>query len=101
MDGSAVKLFALLWLIRIIASEKKGFVSEVLRDKKFDCQSTSRRVFTVQSEIQCTHRCLKNDECEVLNFNTKKEVIENCEVFNGASDCSIKKQKYGWKGLKV
>ena len=101
MAGTEVKLFALLWLIRIAASERKGFVSEVLVDNKFNCPKTSRRVYTVKSEIQCTHRCLQNENCELLNFNTEKEINKNCEVFNGSSDCSTKKQKHGWKGLKV
>ena len=101
MDGTAAKLFALLLIIRTISSEKKGFVSEVLVDKKFDCPKTNRRVYTVKSEIQCTHRCLQNEDCELLNYNTEKEINENCEVFNGSIDCSTKKQKHGWKGLKV
>ena len=101
MDRTATKLFALLLLIRTIASERRGFVSEVLVDKKFDCPKASRRVYTVKSEIQCTHRCLQNKNCELLNYNTEKEINENCEVFNGSSDCSNIKQKSGWKGLKV
>ena len=101
MDGTAAKLFALLLLARNIASERKGFVSEAVIDKKFDCPSTTKKVYTVKSEIQCTHRCLQSDNCELLNFNTDKEIIENCEVFSGPSDCSTKNQKHGWKGLKV
>ena len=101
MDGTAARVFALLLLIKTIASEKKGFASEVLVDEKFDCATTSSRIYTVKSEIQCTHLCLRNDNCELLNFNTERDVSENCEVFNGSSGCSIKRHKYGWKGLKV
>ena len=100
MDDTSIKGFVLFLLIRIVASERTGFVSEVFVDKKFDCPSASRRVYTVKSEIQCTHLCLQNDNCELLNYNIKKEIDDNCEVFSQSSGCSTKLGKQNWKAMR-
>ena len=100
MDGATIKRFFLLLLIRTITSEKKGFVSEVLGGKKFDCPSTSRKVYTVKSEIQCTHHCLQNDNCELLNYNTEEASNDNCEIFSKSNGCSTKLGKEKWKAMR-
>ena len=99
MDDTTIKVFALLLLIRIIASEKKGLVSEVLVNSKFDCPSASRKIYTVKSEIQCTHRCLQNDNCELLNYNSEKENSDNCEIFSQSNGCTAKLGKKKWKAM--
>ena len=101
MDETLVKVFALLLLIKIIACEKKGFVSEVLANKKFHCQSTNKKVYTVKSEIQCTHRCLQNDNCELLNFNTEEDINDNCEILSQSNGCSTKIGKEKWKAMRL
>ena len=54
--------------------------------------------FFVQSEIQCTHRCLRK-KCKLLNYNTKTKDIENCEIFTDIGDCSILTDQEGWKAI--
>ena len=100
MDEKAIKLFTLLLLIRNISCDRKGFVSEVLANKKFDCQSTNKKVYTVKSEIQCAHRCLQNDNCELLNFNTEEDINDNCEIFSQSNGCSTKFGKEKWKAMR-
>ena len=100
MDDTAIKRCVLLLLIRTIASHRKGIVSEVLIDKKFDCPSTSRKVYTVKSEIQCTHHCLQSDNCELLNYNTEEASNYNCEIFAQSNGCSIKLGKEKWKAMR-
>ena len=36
--------------------------------------------YTVQSEMQCHHRCLGKPKCEVLNYQNNGK--DNCEVFD-------------------
>ena len=100
MDDTAVKVFTLLLLIRNISCDRKGFVSEVLAGKKFDCPSTTKKVYTVKSEIQCTHRCLQSDNCELLNYNTEEDTNENCEIFSQSNGCSTERGKERWKAMR-
>ena len=60
----------------------KGYVVDVLKDKRFSCAKAFKETFTVTSEIQCTNKCLRK-KCRLLNYNTKKKAMHNCEVFNG------------------
>ena len=100
MDDAVIKVFTLLLFIRIISCEKKGFVSEVFANKKFDCPSASRKVHTVKSEIQCTHRCLQYENCELMNYNSEKEIKNNCEVFSHSNGCSTKLGKKKWRAMR-
>ena len=100
MDETAIKVFTLLLLVRNISCDRKGFVSEVLANKKFVCQSTNKKVYTVKSEIQCAHRCLQNDNCELLNFNTEEDINDNCEIFSQSNGCSTKFGKEKWKAMR-
>ena len=100
MDGTIIKWFFLVLLIRIITSEKKGFVSEVLDGKKFDCLPTNRKLYTVKSEIQCTHHCLQNDNCELLNYNSEEASNDNCEILLQSNGCSTKLGKEKWKAMR-
>ena len=100
MDDTAVKVFTLLLLIRNISCDRKGFVSEVLADKKFNCPSTTKKVYTVKSEIQCTHRCLQSDNCELLNYNTEEDINGNCEIFSQSNGCSTELGKGKWKAMR-
>ena len=99
MDEMGIIVLTLLFLIRNISCDRKGFVSEVLANNKFDCQSINKKVYTVKSEIQCTHRCLQNDNCELLNFNTEEDINDNCEIFSQSNGCSTKIGKEKWKAM--
>ena len=83
-----IKLLFLFCLIDIVAS-RKGFPSEVFNDEKYDCPSINKKIYTVKSVIQCTHRCLQNDACELINYNTERDVKGNCEIFIQANECYI------------
>ena len=95
------KLASLLFLCALYKSStsNKGFVTEVLQDRKYDCPAIGKRLFAVKSEIQCTHRCLQNNECKMLNYNTEKESKENCEFITNLHKCTTKAGMRGWKAL--
>ena len=115
MNEFAIQTFALqescsMWTI-ILASislyviqsaSKQSFVKEHMMNHKFYC--ASKNLNTATSEIQCVHRCLCKDECEVLNYRQRESessIQENCEVFDVPShheSCSST-QEGGWKSL--
>ena len=73
-------------------------------DRKIICAGKS--VFTTASEMQCVHRCLRSEKCEVANYregeggNIKQD---NCEVFDVPSNhesCSSR-NGIGWKTLTL
>ena len=100
MDEIAVKIFCIFFWYIQVASSRKGLISEVYFDKKFYCPLTSREVYTVTSEIQCTHRCLRHETCDLINYNTEKEIKDNCEIFIQGDRCSIENVRIGWKAIK-
>ena len=94
-----IKLLFFFCLIDIAAS-RKGFPSQVFTDEKYDCPLANKKIYTVKSEIQCTHRCLQNDACELINYNTEKDVKENCEIFTQVNECSTKVIKKRWIAMR-
>ena len=94
-----IKLLLLFCLIDI-ATSRKGFPSQVFDDEKFDCPLANKKVYTVKSQIQCTHRCLKNDACELINYNTERDAKENCETFTQVNKCSTKVWKKKWIAMQ-
>ena len=80
-------------------ASNKGLITEVLEDKKYDCPVKGKKLFSVKSEIQCTHRCLKSDECQMINYNTEKESKENCEIITNLSKCTTKTGMRGWRAM--
>ena len=94
-----IEILFLICLIDIVTS-RKGFPSQVFDDEKFDCPSANKKVYTVKSQIQCTHRCLQNDACELINYNTERDVKENCEIFTQVNECSTKVWKKGWIAMQ-
>ena len=80
------------------AFSHKGFVDDVLIDTKVVCPVTAKEVFTVKSEIQCTHRCLRK-KCKMLNYYMKEGTEENCEVFTGTDECSTAIDQLDWKAV--
>lgn len=81
-------------------SARKGITTEIFMNRKFVCQSMTKKVFSVRSEIQCHHRCLREEKCEALNFNTENEARENCEVFNDGKKCTSEITMDGWKAIE-
>ena len=84
------------------ATTKQGYVSEFFNDKKSMC--ANKRIYSLNSEIQCVHRCLRSEGCGVLNYkgeDDEKSISNNCEVFDVPSDhgsCSSVKD-VGWKSV--
>ena len=79
---------------------KKNFLFEMFDGEKYDCPSINKKIYTVKSEIQCTHRCLQNDACELINYNTERDVKENCEIFTEAKECSTKVRRKKWTAMR-
>ena len=94
-----IKLLFLFCLIDIVAS-RKGFPSDVFNDEKYDCPLANKKIYTVKSEIQCTHRCLQNDACELINYSTGTDVKGNCEIFTEAKECSTKVRRKKWIAMR-
>ena len=92
------QIFFFLFLLKLAIS-KKGFVSENYGETKFVCPTKDMKVYSVKGEIQCTHRCLQHDQCELLNYN-EGEIQDNCEIFTNASKCATKNGMKGWKAMK-
>ena len=90
-----MKLLLLLVLIKHAYSER-GFVKDVYLNMKFQCARSVKEAFTVNSEIQCSHHCLRKS-CTRMNYNTKKGEIENCEVFTETCGCWNLSHRDDWK----
>ena len=76
----------------------KGHVTDVLINRRFSCPRASKEIHKIESEIQCTHRCLRK-RCKVLNYNAKEENRENCEIITG--ECSSKSNEENWKAVTL
>ena len=96
MDAELLFLFCLIK----VAALKKGFPSEVLDGEKYDCPLANKKIYTVKSEIQCTHRCLQNDACELINYSTGTDVKGNCEIFTEVKECSTKVRRKKWIAMR-
>ena len=89
---------ALVFLFIKYAVLDNGSVKEVFMNAKFSCPRAAMEAFVVQSEIQCTHRCLRK-KCRLLNYKKNAKDIENCEVFTGIADYSLISDQEGWKAM--
>ena len=89
---------ALIFLFIKYAILDRGSVSDVFVNMKFACPRAAMKAFFVKSEIQCTHRCLRN-KCKLLNYKKKAKDIENCEIFSDIDDCSVIPDQEGWKAM--
>ena len=84
---------------------RKGMVQELFQNKKILCLNISKIVYTVASEMQCVHRCLKHKHCGVLNFKEShfpSKLTDNCEVYNllsTNSTCSTIADQTDWKAM--
>ncbi len=59
--------------------------AEIKEDARMKCPKSARSIYTVPSEMQCYHRCLRKDKCEFLNYKDSA-TKNNCEVFDVASE---------------
>lgn len=98
MAAKMMKTGLLFFFIKHAISNR-GFVNDMQMNTKFQCARSVKEVFTVNSEIQCSHRCLRTS-CNRLNYNMKKEGKENCEVFTTVGECSDLSGQDGWKAIK-
>ena len=92
-----MKLLLLFALIKHAYFER-GFVKDVYMNKKFQCSTSVKETFTVNSEIQCSHRCLRKS-CTRIDYNAKQGEIGNCEVFIEVGGCSGLSDQSDWKAL--
>ena len=95
----ATTLIFLFCFIKIAAS-RQGFASEIFNDEKYDCPLANKKVYTVKSEIQCTHRCLNMDTCDFINYNTEEDVKQNCEILKQVNQCSTKLSRKRWIAMR-
>ena len=93
-------IFASFLHFQVVLS-KKGIVSNFFANNKFDCPSVGKKIYSVASEIQCTHRCLQNEKCKVFNFRPAKDEKENYEIFTTLNQCSEKIKLEGWKAFTL
>ena len=96
MTSVATNFTFVVFFIKIAIS-KTGFTDEILMDKKFHCIGHATEVFTVKSEIQCAHLCLRR-RCNLLNYNTVGRK-ENCEVIADGRLCSTAIDQKHWKAM--
>ena len=100
-DKPSMEHTALLSLALLVTSviAESGFVSELFEDKRRLCSNMEMKVYTVSSEIQCIHRCLRHDKCEAANYN-KQSTKKNCEVSLHGTCLSFVKG-HAWKSLLI
>ena len=92
-----VSMMLLFFFIKPVILDK-GFVSEVKMNTKVQCAGSSTEVFTVKSEIQCTHKCLRK-RCNLLNYNAKRGGKDNCEVLKKVRKCTESFHQHGWTSM--
>ncbi len=85
MAGRSVAEFLLLLILVHRSVSRELLTNEVARDAKMQCASSARSIYTVTSEMQCYHRCLRKDKCEILNYKGSS-TKENCEVYDVTSN---------------
>lgn len=71
-------------------------MSDVYMNKKFQCTRAVKDVFTVSSEIECSHRYVRRN-CNRLNYNMERGKKENCEVLTKVGECSVRSDQGDWK----
>ena len=94
MASIAKKFIFVVFFIKSVISDT-GSINEIFMDKHFDCIGDGTAVFSVKSEIQCAHLCLRK-KCNLLNYNTVKGRNENCEVITDGRHCSKAVDQKHW-----
>ena len=80
----------------------QGYADGTYVDMKFECSSFKKLVYSVPSQMQCHHKCLRNENCALLNYRQPDNVNgnkDNCEVFSLSGEdnsCSSMKDMNGW-----
>ena len=97
--AAGVMKTGLLFLFIKHAIFDRGFINDLHTNRKFQCARSVKEVFTVNSQIQCSHRCLRRS-CSRLNYNMKNGEKDNCEVFTEIGECSDLSGQDGWKAIK-
>lgn len=92
-----MKMLLVLFFIKYVICAK-GFVDEILLNRRFYCPLSFSETSTVTSEIQCTQRCLRK-ECKLLNYNTKQGKKDNCEIYAHTNECSTLINQDNWKAV--
>ena len=95
MAALLVNMILFFFLIKPVILDK-GYVSEVKINTKVQCASSSTEVFTVKSEMQCAHQCLRK-KCNLLNYNAERGKEDNCEVLRKVGKCTEFFHQFGWK----
>ena len=73
--------YLLTSVLSVIA--QKGFVEEIVAERKYLCESNNKAIYSVSSQIQCVSKCSMEENCNLMNY---KGVIgqssqkQNCEV---------------------
>ena len=67
----------------LFVATQKGFVEDIVVERKYLCNSSKKLTYSVESQIQCVSRCSMQESCNLMNY---KEAIgqsspkHNCEV---------------------
>ena len=90
------------FLVAIESSSKQGTIKEHFISRKYNC--AGKGVLTATSEMQCVHRCLRKEKCEVMNYRQREgESLnqDNCEVLDVPSthESCTSTQQVRWKAL--
>ena len=94
-------LFIWFFLCPVYIYSKTGYVSEVVLNSKFHCDSSQMDVHKTSSEIQCVHKCARSTNCQLLNYRMDAGP-GNCEIFRLPHDhksCRMLKDETNWKAL--
>ncbi|XP_065070552.1 uncharacterized protein LOC135695369 [Rhopilema esculentum] len=99
MASAIIFTFICICLILFARCEER-FVSNVLDKTRSSCPDMPKKVYTVTSEMQCIHRCMRNKDCSTINYRTENDVTENCEVFLGGH-CAKGQCSRNWKTIVI
>ena len=70
MSAKMVKIMLLFFFIKHTIFNR-GFMSDVYMNKKLQCTRAAKDVFTVSSEIECSHRYVRRN-CNRLIYNMER-----------------------------
>ena len=99
MAGKLIDLILILFFIKN-STLKKAIVDDVYMNKKFSCEGVPKYSFSVKSQIQCVHLCLRKN-CTLVNYNTDETTTENCEVFPDSDSCSAVVWQENWAAIII
>ena len=62
---------------------QRGFVEDIVVERKYLCNSSKKLTYSVGSQIQCVSRCSMQENCNFMNYkraSAQSSPKRNCEV---------------------